>query len=613
MSGKVLQPNDKGYPIRTLAVGFQHTLGDEDGSTRVAPYHWSQNNERKSWSWAPKSSTVGSLKARSDQGVQTATVGNVYSQREGEDTPSFEMVKKSIMPFVAYTSRGNWNRLSIKGRNPDGKNLETQARNIVWKKLNGGGGGKWANIGGEGGAPQEEAFGVMSDFLGRMREETRMKSDYLVGKLLISMMKDANVKIKDKNFKIGQKIDAQSAQEVALRLWPYVKEHMSKRGLDIRAFEKGMETFSERDPLRQTKFDIEKDMAIWKELKSMFKDRGNSIIGDSFDLQDYVEVTQQVNRVIGFSDKYDLDAEAGRRNLEKKIDDIITESLRQAWDKSGGTGRLSAAKDAGIGGQATRRLYDHGHGSSIKYTWIEPVQDKGIGLYNVFINRQGAINDATVAVSVSLLKGPTIGLFRALVNHQGANINYNLLIKKIRSAEKAAIFEHGKIDYDARFLGTKALKGAIQGGKVLKTRATIVTETELTEDIYEWATGLAYGIAAEAEIGQSPKFTAWSKIARQETYDWGQRQYENVANSGPNNFRSWVEDDLVKRRGPSMKGDKQKGSYFNSAPDFLKYLDKEAAYQPMPYAWMNAIGTPEAIRKRMEGEQYGGFGASKKY
>ena len=228
-----------------------------------------------------------------------------------------EQIKKEMLPNVTWDNAKyggfslNLGRFGA-GRGNDQTEYDT-AKRYVWKWIanpkSGWGGGR---------VPISDAMGIMEDYTRMIRKAGLMKIQPQANVMLQRLLQGvSNTMSSESNKLVVQKkadVDSGSAEELALRLWPYIKDRLDTNMNINKILIEGTEDYyaavqGGNDILGKTRppaahlrtdqgFDIVRDMRVWEELQEAIMN--STVVGLQNDLlKNNVEVTEQVNRILG--------------------------------------------------------------------------------------------------------------------------------------------------------------------------------------------------------------------------------------------------------------------------------------------------------------------------
>tara|TARA_R100000988_G_scaffold87899_1_gene50904 strand:- start:46 stop:1104 length:1059 start_codon:yes stop_codon:yes gene_type:complete len=334
-------------------------------------------------------------------------------------------------------------------------------------------------------------------------------------------------------------------------------------------------------------------MRGFQDLEAAINRRQNNIQGGFTGLADFVEITEIDQRIAGkLSKNLDLSSQRQRDALAAFMEKQLNDALRQAYDKGQ---KLSYKEAPDFAGQATRRMQDvFNNAGTLEHTWLEPVFG-GIGLYNVVAPYGGK---ATVHVSYL----PTnIDLTRMTTGISSRN-QLNILRGIIANSTYNTGFTFAGIEYGATTL--KTLMSALAGDTssfearqrqtgVLQTRGVVMTEGDLTDEVYRFVTGVGLSLQqseTKATTTQtSSQFDAWASSAVSNVARYGQQQANRLVTQ---NYQSWVRDTLTMGTQKDEDGNESQYAYGDrgSRESFIERFEMNRLYQPKPFLWLRRSG-----------------------
>jgi hypothetical protein len=609
-NSNVIQPRQQissKYPdnlfMRSLSIGFYHAMGDADQleeSYNRAGYRFIGKNlfgaegggkGAGTLQWRPRDIRGPTKAEASEYGIG----GDNSAGRGGGATWSEygldgEGIKKDVLPTLAFHKRGSLGKIwGPEGRLGWGNATSPldKAKSYVWKKLNGPNGWQGDD------PPPEDTWGYSAAYLNLIRERSKYNDNRKAAELLSSFMQSVGAK----NLGLSglQKPQFDSEQEALIRLMPYLRQYMDDEGRVSltelqQAVQRLMDTPGEQ---RLTTYDLESSMQGFKELEAAINKRQNNIQGGFTGLKDYAEITEIDQRVAGkLSKNLDLSSQRQRDALAAFMEKQLNDALRQAYDK----GRALSFKEApDFAGQATRRMEEvFNNAGTLEHTWLEPVFG-GIGLYNVVAPYGGK---ATVHVSYL----PTnIDLTRMTTGIASTN-RLNILRGVIANATYNTGFTFAGIEYGATTL--KTLMSALAGDTssfearqrqtgVLQTRGVVMTEGDLTDEVYRFVTGVGLSLQqseTKATTTQtSSQFDAWASSAVTNVAKYGQQQANRLVTQ---NYQSWVRDTLTMGTQKDEDGNESQYAYGDrgSRESFIERFEMNRLYQPKPFLWLRRSG-----------------------
>jgi len=617
---------------RSLSVGFFHALGARDssyGGYSESDYKFLSHSLYEGGggtaSWQPTDIRGPSVARATEIGLgeggsrdlRLGAAANWSDSLGGED------IKKEILPTVAWHKRANLSQLF---KSPgqlgwDTSNVEKRAKSYVWKQMNKAVGEK-ENVGwGSNDPPEAESYGFSSNYVNLIREKSKFTDKAQAADLLASFIRSAT----DNTAGVVAfgDVSVDSAEEAALRLWPYVKDSvatediMDENGTIIqiagevsradlqRGVNEMLDTAGER---RMTTYDIQSSMAAWDEIESSLRQAG---VSSAFELKPYVEVTKQEQRISKKVQKdLDLSNQINKTKLKKYMEEQLDMAILHAI-KSGGAipYDVNAGSDASslaqtFAGEATRRMEEVFDWRALNHTWIEPVRG-GIGLYNVHIPAQMLGSNEAVPSSVSITFLPTPTDLTGIVTGLGANVVVERYLNSVGAGGLGAVFDFAGIDYIARF---KTQLGMYQQGfqegytPHIRTRATIMPEGQLTETVYKFITNTALTMFEDGSTRAKAKstkafslgFQIWAKNAVSQIAKYGKDQANKLKGGS---YKSWVQGPLT--HGVDAEGEPREYGNKGSSQKFIDRLDtklQNTLYQPKPFMWLRSAGVQERAK-----------------
>ena len=598
--------------LRNLSVGFYHGVGSANdleesynqGSYRTKSTHIYGDMKGGNVSWRPndirgpdKDQMVSLLGGDNNRDLSYGGAANFSS-----DTLSGEDIKKDILPTLAYQRKNDLSQLF----KPPGRlgwdmaaNPLERAKSYVWKQMNGPDGWK------EDDPPEDETWGYTADYIKLIRERNKYNDNAMAAKLLRSFLSNIDVK----QVALGG-MSADSAQEAAIRLWPYVNSTVQKKGplggdLSTKDLQDGVNQLmaTAGEARGGSAYDLRSSMAGWEELRKAIVNKKKD-----FNLQKMVEITEQQQRISGqVSKDLDLRNQSNIKRLEKFMKQELDAAIKIAVQRGS---KLKYSEDSSFAGEATRRLEDDFNYHQLDHTWIEPVLG-GIGLYNVTIPSQmpGASDVVPSVVSITFL--PTTKSLTGLVTGLGTKTAVNKYSDKMTAARLDSVFEFAGIDYTARFRSTLYMyqNDFRRYTPTIQTRGVVMTEGDLTDQVFEFVTGYSLAIGAAANKNQatnagggfSSKFNTWANTAVQGVATYGQKAGNKLTNAG--GYEEWVRSQLTmgkEQHGPN-KGEPVAYGSRGSRDLFTQRFGMNRLYQPRPFLWLGSSGL-----KRRAQYKYGG-------
>ena len=627
-NSNVTQPRQvisSNYPdnlfMRNLSVGFYHALGNADDlEERYNPssyrfrgvnlYGGAANLQGGRLSWRPRTISGPSRDVAEMYGIG----GDVSTGRGGgaswnEDGLDGESIKKDILPTVAFHRRGNldnlWKPAGRLGWGEASNPLE-RAKSYVWKQMNGPSG--WESND----PPPADAWGFGAEYLNLIRERSKFGDTTEAARLLRDFM--AQVGANQLGF---GGLSSDSNQETILRAMPYMRQYITSRGnIDLRDLETavGQLVGTPSEARGTTGYDLHSDMAGWRELEAAIQGRVSSIQGNFTGVEDFVEVTEQDQRIAGsISSNLNLGAQSSRDLIAEFMQREIDAAMRLAVDRGQA---LPSATHPGFAGQATRRMQNaFNNQGTLRHTWLEPVAG-GIGIYNVAV----PYGQPSV-VSVSFLPS-NVDLTR-LVTGIGSRSAINTLARDVTNATYELGWEYSNIAYGATSL--KTLMGSLLGDTrtggggrigaddfhgILQTRGVVMTEGDLTDAVMEFVTGFGLALhtsqARATTTSHSSQFSQWAQGAVSSIARYGQQQATRLVTD---NYQSWVRDSLTmgtEREGPN-KGEPVPYGDQGSRALFTNRFSMNRLYQPKPFLWLGMSGVQERARFKANIRRQGAF------
>ena len=640
----------QGMLVRELLVGFYHGIGLEDTysdklNQSEYRFRWSQAGAQTgagTFFWEPSADNIADIEAESITGEGNfgafnrmlaggRTTGGGAAPGKGRAgaahwSPEFdgsddwsEQVKKDILPTVAWNDaeyRGEFLNLGPMGtvRKNDGDSF-TSAKRYTWRwianKKSGWGGGR---------VPTRDALGLFEDYTRLIRTaglgKIQPQANLMMQNLLQSISNNFTTGVNKLVVQSRPSTGAGSVEEMGLRLWPYIRDNldtnMSMQQIlltgtaDYEAARRAGTDIGRRQPMVKGAegFDLTRDMAVWNDIDQAILNSAS--VGFSQGLQDNVETTEQVNRVLGRyrhhaiktgGTKVDVDWDdpASRQEFAIWMDNQITKQIISAISEGRGPLSRPAGNDqTGFEFQAARRYmnYEMGSGGG-SYTWIEPVTG-GIGLYNVFLAPDSTSERDLVEVQVGFISSNTGGLLKLLMQNANTQRSYSQIRSSLESLYRSSTMSIFRRAYQVRLNTTARLAAGSTGlgvrsadferRQMFQTYASITPVDELVEAVFEWATSQSWDIASNLVSNATDRpgrnFRQWQRESYSQIATFGQKLARDVT---PGKYRSWVRDDLTtnkKGQGYGKLGSKQR---------FLDYLGKPFPYQPKPFAWMKRI------------------------
>jgi len=606
---------------RNLSVGFFHALGGREEFTksyRESDYKTKAHNlfdgGGGTASWLPRSIKGPSkMVAQGIQGLGGADDEvdrnlNLGGAANWSDSLGAEDIKKDILPTVAWHSRGNLSELhKTPGTLGFGtSNPAQRAKSYVWKQLNKTTQGVKFNAesgffeqkqeGAGWGAnevPRRDSWGFSGDYLKLIRKKGKFQDNAQAGSLLSSFIGGATDDVAEQV--VFGDFTTDSAEEAALRLWPYIKDSVPTSGplagtLSAEDLQRGVnELLRTGGEGRTTTYDIQHSMAIWDDINESLQRAG---VDSSFELKHWVEVTQQEQRIAKQVEKnLDLSDKDNRyllrRHMEQEIDVAVTQAVKLGRSRT-------YAEDDTFAGEATRRMEEVFDWRALNHTWIEPVQG-GIGLYNVHIPAQMLGMDEAVPSTVSITFLPFPLNLTGLVTGISSKAGVERLLNKTTAGRIGAVFEYAGVDYTARFrTGLGMYQHGFQGGYTpyIRTRGVVMTQDELTNSVYNFITGVSLemvegkGKAAQRHKGPfTHRFGVWAQGAVSQIATYGQTQAEKLLDGS---YKDWVKNPLT--HGVGKDGAPREYGKKGSADKFTERLKGTRLYQPKPFMWLRSSG-----------------------
>ena len=650
----------QGMLVRELLVGFYHGIGLEDDYTDQLDqseyrFRWAQAGAQQgagTFVWEPDASNIADIEGVGITGegqfgsfnrmlAGGRTTGGGAAPGKGRAgaahwAPEFdggddwsEQVKKDMLPTVAWNDaeyKGEFLNLGSMGevRGSDRDSFDT-AKRYVWKwianKKSGWGGGR---------VPTRDALGIFEDYTRLIRTAGLGKIQPQANEMMQRLLQNVS-----NNFAYGTNrlviqqrpsTGAGSVEEMALRLWPYIRgnldtnmtmnEILIEGTSQYEAARRAGTDIGRRQPMVKGAegFDLTREMAVWDDIDQAIVN--SAAIGFQQGLQDNVETTEQVNRVLsryrghaiktgGRMIDIDWNDPTSREEFAQWMDDQITEQVLDATAK--GVGPLSRPQgddQTGFEYQAARRYINYGMTSQGgSYTWIEPVTG-GIGLYNVFLAPAGTNRKDLVQVQVGYISSNNDNLFKLLLANDNIRRSYSQIRDSMESLYRGSTMSIFRRAYQVRLNTTARLAAGSTGlgvrspdferRQMFQTYASITPVEDLVTAVFEWATAQSWDIAdaavSSAVDNPGRNFLQWQRESYTQIAQFGQKLAKKV---NPGKYRSWVRDDLTMSKGHRMTSDGQveRKPYgkLGSRKRFLEYLGKPYPYQPKPFAWMKRI------------------------
>ena len=594
---------------RNLSVGFLHALGGKDNSYgaydpseyRMSAYGLYGERSGGTISWQPDGIFGPPIDYARGLGIggegrdlNLGTAANYNDSISGED------VKKEILPTVSWHRRTNLGSLFKGGPGQlgfDTNNPEQRAKSYVWKQMNNKKGGGW----GPNDPPQVESFGYSSDYLKLIREKGRYSDNAEASKLMSSFIQ-ASTMGTAQAVAFGE-FKTDSAEEAALRLWPYIKDYVSMqdRFEDGELVKAGEVTANELQTAvnellatggekRMTTYDIQPSMSIRDELEDRLREEG---LDPEFEIQQYIEVTQQAQRISkGVQKNLDLSSAENvkklKEHMEQQLDMAVTTAVR--------LGRARTyEEDSTFAGEATRRMEEVFDWRALNHTWIEPVKG-GIGLYNVHVPAQllGADDVVPSKVNITFLPFPVdlVGLVTGISD----TAILERFMNTVGAGGLGAVFNFAGVDYGARFRSTLGMyrQGFQEGfAPVIYTRGVVMAEDELIDQVYNFVTAGAMAMfdtraKAKHKGPFSAGFSNWASRAVSDIAKYGTRQADRLKSAA---YSEWVENRLT--MGVDEEGEPREYGEEGSSQVFKDRLQRgrqHTLYQPKPFAWLRSSG-----------------------
>tara|TARA_R110002020_G_scaffold141859_1_gene313662 strand:+ start:2632 stop:4527 length:1896 start_codon:yes stop_codon:yes gene_type:complete len=596
---------------RNLSVGFYHGVGSANdlengynqGSYRTKSTHIFGDMQGGTLSWRPRNimgpdkEQLGLFGDDYERDLNYGAAANFSS-----DTLSGEDIKKDILPTLAYQRKNDLSQLF----KPPGRlgwdmasNPLERAKSYVWKQMNGPDGWK-AND-----PPQNETWGYTADYIKLIRERNKFSDTTQASRLLRSFLAAIGV---DQIATGG--LSADSAQEAAIRLWPYVNQNVQRRGplggeLTTEDLQAGIQALMDTagEERGSSKYDLRSSMAGWEGVREATESRTSG-----FELQEMVEITEQEQRISGqVSKDLDLNNQSNIETLEQYMQEEIDAALKISVQRGS---KLSYEEDTSFAGEATRRLEDDFNYHQLNHTWIEPVQG-GLGLYNVLIPTQmpGASDVVPSAVSITFL--PTPHSLTRLATGLGSTLAVGRYTDRMNAARLNSIYEYAELDYSARFRSTLNMyqNDARRYTPTIQTRGVVMTEGDLTDQVFEFVTG--YGLALGGAFnenqaknvggGFTSQFNAWANTAVKSVSAYGQRAGNQLTNAA--GYEEWVRSQLTmgkETQGPN-KGEPVAYGGKGSRDLFTQRFGMNRLYQPKPFLWLGSSGVQRRAQYRWGG------------
>jgi len=588
--------------MRSLSVGFYHAMGNADDleeSYNAAGYRFlgknlfgAANNPRGgTLQWRPREIS-GPTKAEADYmgiggDVSTARGGAATWSEYGLDG---EAIKKDILPTVAFHRRGNLDKLwKPSGRLGWGDATDPfeRAKSYVWKQMNGPSG--WQ----ENDPPQDDSWGFSADYLNLIRERSKYSDNRQAAELLTSFMESVGAT----NLGLGG-LSADSEQEALIRLVPYLRQYIDASGrVSLGELQQAVQALGTTSGEQRTSdYDLERSMRGFQDVEAAINNNIGDIVGDFTGLADFLEITEIDQRILG---RLGRDSDLSNKNQRDALAGYMERQLNAALQRSYQRGSaLSYDEDRTFAGQATRRMERvFNNSGTLRHTWLEPVAG-GIGLYNVVAPYGG---EATVHVSFL----PTQIDLTRLATGIGSRSRINILRGVISNATYNTGFTFAGIEYGATSL--KSLMGALAGDTssfegrqsqtgILRTRGVVMTEGDLTDDVFRFVTGVGLALErseAAATMNQhSSMFDNWAQGAVSQIARYGQQQANNLVTDS---YQSWVRDKLTMGTERDEDGNERAYEYGDrgSREQFLRRFDMNRLYQPKPFLWLRTQGSEQ--------------------
>jgi len=596
---------------RNLSVGFYHGVGNANdletgynqGSYRTRSTHMFGDMQGGTLSWRPRNimgpdkEQMGLFGSDYERDLNYGAAANFSS-----DTLDGEDIKKDILPTLAYQRKNDLSQLfKPPGRLGWGNavNPLERAKSYVWKQMNGPNGWE-AND-----PPQEETWGYTADYIKLIRERNKYSDTAMASRMLRSFLAAIGV---DQIATGG--LSADSAQEAAIRLWPYVNQNIQRSGplggeLTTEDLQAGVNQLmaTAGEERGSSRYDLRSSMAGWEDVREATESRTSG-----FELQEMVEITEQEQRISGQVGRdLDLSNQSNIRELTSHMQTEIDTALRLSVGRGS---KLSYEEDATFAGEATRRLEDDFDYQTLNHTWIEPVSG-GLGLYNVLIPAQMPGSTSIVPSSVAITFLPTPHSLTRLATGLGSDLAVGRYSDRMNAARLNSVYEYAGLDYSARFRSTLNMyqNDDRRYTPTIQTRGVVMTEGDLTDQVFEFVTG--YGLALGGAFnenqaknvggGFTSQFNNWAGTAVASVAAYGQAAGNRLTNAG--GYQEWVSSQLTmgkEQHGPN-KGEPVAYGSQGSRDLFTQRFGMNRLYQPRPFLWLGSSGVQRRAQYRWGG------------